>query len=438
MLNFKIIDIMSLSKIENQIRNAVSAVKALEHVKQLAKIGDRFAGTSGDTEALGYVTKVFQELGLQIDKTEINILSFQEMESSFIINKPIKKEFKVSAAIFSPATPPEGLTGELIFLNEGEEEDYKGKDVEGKIIILRERSFHSLKFWMGKYSRLAKIHGALGIILIHAMPWPYRCSLEIGNSNVKNRFYKEQVPVVTISSTDGLDLLYQLGKGKTVGTLKVKTEVKQTSSYIVRGTLVGSKFPDERVSVIAHRDNGISPGANDNASGTATMLNIAEALHRYKPKRSLEFISSTAEEGATEGAWQYVEAHKDEMKHIKALFNIDMIATGGTLNLVDTGIWPDTPPLNHSRELNKFVEKIAYELGYSLGHMTAGWGVSESGRFIERGVPSIWFWKPDDPYYHSEFDSPERIESNIMKVVGDIVAISMWRIANMDEVPKFC
>jgi len=426
-----------LSETENSIRNDISALGALKHVEYLSSIGDRFVGTNGDKTAIEYVVRKFQELGLQVDKTEIRVPSFQERGSSLSINKPVKRQFKVWAAYFSPATLPEGVTGQLDFLGDGEEEDYKGKDVKGKIVVLKEKGFESLKFWMGKYARLAKIHGALGIVLIHAMPWPYRCSLEIGNNNIKNRFFKEQVPVVTVSCTDGQDIMYQLGKGDAVGTLKVNTKVEEVSSFIIRGTLKGVENPEERVSIIAHRDNGIPPGANDNGSGTGTMLNIAECFSKRKPKRSIEFISSTAEEGVTAGAWQYVGAHADEMKYIKALFDIDMIATGGPVNLVGTGIWPDRPPLEHSKELNKMVEDVAHELGYSLGHMTAGWGVSESGRFIEKGVPSVWFWKPDDPYYHTEFDSPERIEPNMMKVVGDIVAITIWRIANMDKVPKF-
>lgn len=424
-----------LSEIEKAIRDEISASVALEHVKYLCSIGDRFVGTDGDKKAFEYIIKKFQEFGLQIDKTKICVPSFRERRCSLSIVEPVKREFKVLSAYFSPATPPEGVTGQLEYLGDGEEEDYKEKDVKGKIVVLKEKDFENLKFWMGRYARLARIHGALGIVLIHVMPWPYRCSLEIGNNSIENRFFKEQVPVVTISCTDGQDLMYLLGKGNVVGTLKVDTEVKEASSFVIRGTLKGSEYPDEKISIIAHRDNGVAPGANDNGSGTATMLIIAECLSKRKPKRSIEFISSTAEEGVTAGALQYVNAHENEIKHVKALFNIDMIATGGPLNLVDIGIWPDCPPLAHSKELNKLVEDIAHELGYSLRRMISSRGVSDSGRFIEKGVPSVWFWKPDDPYYHSELDSPERIDPNMMKILGDIVAITVWRLANMDRLP---
>ena len=63
--------------------------------------------------------------------------------------------------------------------------------------------------------------------------------------------------------------------------------------------------------------------------------------------------------------------------------------------------------------------------------MTAGWGVSESGRFINIGVPAVWFWKADDPYYHSKHDTPEKIDGNMLKVVGNLTGVALTRIASV-------
>ena len=68
--------------------------------------------------------------------------------------------------------------------------------------------------------------------------------------------------------------------------------------------------------------------------------------------------------------------------------------------------------------------------------MTAPWGVAESGRFIEAGVPAAWFWRPDDFYYHSAHDTVDKLDGNALKAVADITATAVWRLANADELPQ--
>ena len=81
------------------------------------------------------------------------------------------------------------------------------------------------------------------------------------------------------------------------------------------------------------------------------------------------------------------------------------------------------------------LEAVADELGYDVGRMTATWGVAESGRFIEAGVPAVWFWRPDDFYYHSVHDTVDKLDGNALKAVADITAVTVWRLANADELP---
>jgi len=336
--------------------------------------------------------------------------------------------------IFSPSTPSDGITVEVVDVGGGEEEDFNRVDVEGKIAVIRSRPEGPPKFWMGRYAQRAAERGALGLILIHHMPWPYRTSMEVGLHDISKRFPEKPLPAVCISSVDGQELMYLLGKGGLKVNLKLRVSVEDKETYVVSGFHEGKVKPLERVAIIAHRDHGIPPGANDNGSGMGTMLEIARVLSKYKPRRTIEFISSTAEEGVTAGAWAYVQAHKDEMPNIKAVFNLDMFGVGGRINLVGLGVWPDKPEVNHSEWLNKLLESIADELGYGFGRMVAGWGVSESGRFIDEGVPAVWFWRADDPYYHTVHDSPDKIDINSLKAVGDVVAIAVWRLANARKI----
>jgi hypothetical protein len=325
-----------------------------------------------------------------------------------------------------------------VYVGGGEEDDYAGLDVEGKIAIMQEVGFGYSRFWLGTFVALAASRGAAAMVVIHPLPWPYRMSMEAGNGDLTRRFLDEQIPVVCVSAIDGAALVHAVGAGQARGRLVVESVMPTVQSANVSGVLRGTEWPDERLVVIAHRDHGIHPGANDNGSGYGTMLEIAAALSGLEPRRSLEFLCTTAEEGTTPGVAAYVEARRAEgsLDSVRAAIDLDMFGVGGKLKLVELGLWPDTEPIPHTEWLMRQLEGVADELGYEVGRMTATWGVAESGRFIEAGVPAAWFWKPDDFYYHSAHDTVDNLDGNSMKAVGDITAIALWRLANADELPR--
>jgi Zn-dependent M28 family amino/carboxypeptidase len=263
-------------------------------------------------------------------------------------------------------------------------------------------------------------------------------SMEAGNGRLESRFCAEQIPVLSVSAIDGAQILRAIGGGDAVATVVVDSEMPEVVSWNISGILKGCELPNERIVVHAHRDHGLWPGANDNGSGLATMLEVAKALAGTAPRRSIEFLCTTAEEGVTKGAAAYVEAQRAEGKigQIRAAIDLDMFGTGGKTKLVELGYWPDMEPVPHTEWLMRRAERIADELGYDIGRMTATWGIAESARFLEAGVPAMWFWKPDDFYYHSAHDTVDKMDGNSLKAVGDITAITAWQLAEADGLPS--
>jgi hypothetical protein len=151
---------------------------------------------------------------------------------------------------------------------------------------------------------------------------------------------------------------------------------------------------------------------------------VAEALKQTPTERSLLFLSSAGEEGVAEGTVRWIEAIGPErLSRIRGVISLDMFGVGGRLHLVDRAYWPDREhPLQHTPWLVEALEAAAAERGYHVGRMDGDWGAAESGRFLEYGVPAAWFWKADDPAYHSPFDTADRIDGNMLKVVGEITA----------------
>lgn len=426
---------VGLSGFELELRGRISGKRAVAHAAMLVAAGDRFVGQDGDVVAAQALRERFGGLGLEVVDREFTTLGYRDDHVELVLADG--RRVDAIPPYFSPPTPDGGVEGELVFVGGGEEVDYDGVDVDGRIVVIQEVGLGYSRFWLGSFVALAARRGARAMIVIHPLPWPYRMSLEAGNGDLRRRFLDEQIPVVCVSGIDGGHLLHEVGAGRGRARLVVESASPRVTSWNVSGVLRGNELPDECVLVVAHRDHGIRPGANDNGSGFGTMLEVAAALAGEQPRRTVEFLCTTAEEGTTPGVAAYVDARRTEgtLGQLRAAIDLDMFGVGGKLKLVELGLWPDTDPLPHSEWLMRWLEGIAEELGYEVGRMTAPWGVAESGRFLEAGVPAVWFWKPDDFYYHSVHDSTDKLDGNSLKAVGDITAIGLWQLANAAELP---
>jgi hypothetical protein len=108
-------------------------------------------------------------------------------------------------------------------------------------------------------------------------------------------------------------------------------EGESLSNRNVVGEIKGQSTPEEVVLLIAHldsiskADDGIEPGADDNASGCVALLTAAEIMRAYKFKRTVRFVFTTGEEQAMLGGKAYAEKAKKEGQKIVAVLNLDMI-----------------------------------------------------------------------------------------------------------------
>jgi hypothetical protein len=427
---------IDVQEFEQDLRRRIRARGALETIEALVAIGDRFVGSEGDRTAADLVRERFRAWGFEAEDREFETLGYSHSRCELRLDRG--ESFEAIPPYFSPPTPPEGAHGELVYVGGGDEADYEGLDVEGRIAVVQETGLGYARFWMGTFAAIAARRGAAGVVVIHPLPWPYRMSMEAGNGKLENRFCAEQVPVACVSGIDGGRLMHAIGAGQAGATVVVQSEMPEVTSWNVSGVLLGSEWPEERVLVHAHRDHGLHPGANDNGSGLGTMLEVANALAGTQPRRSIEFLCTTAEEGVTKGIAAYIAALQDEglLGRIRAAIDLDMFGAGGKLKLVELGLWPDCEPIPHTEWLMQRLEQISDELGYDVGRMTATWGVAESGRLIEAGVPAAWFWRPDDFYYHSVHDDLDKLDGNTLKAVADITATALWQLANADELPR--
>lgn len=374
----------------------------------------------------------FAEAGLDVEFDEFKAPCFIEKETKLTVTYPERKELKARAMLYSPSTPPEGVTGGVTHAGYGTKEDFAKFDVREKIVTFW-RTKDKDAFW--EEATNASKGGAKAIMMVDYNPWIFTATLETGFFNIEKRFLPiepKSIPAVTIPKEDGRYLTEQASKGRVEVNLKVDALLEDRTTKNVRGVIRGSKYLDEKILVIAHRDSANTPGANDNASGLVVLLELARVLPQYKPKRTVEFVAMGAEEElGSLGSYNYCDLHKVELKNIKAVINVDMIAVGSKLKIITEGFWPDVGKIKTTDWLNKLLFETAEELNYFVEYGICSFATSDEGRFIEAEVPAAWLWKPDDPYYHSLEDTPEKMNPNDIKVVCDIVGRAMLKLSEL-------
>ena len=157
--------------------------------------------------------------------------------------------------------------------------------------------------------------------------------------------------------------------------------------------------PNKVIVVGAHLDSvGTGPGINDNGSGSAAILEIAEQLRGVFPKNKIRFIWFSAEESGLLGSEAYVASlPPEERSKIAAMLNFDMIGSPNFVNFVYDGDLSDSPPIAEdvfapeARPFSATIEKIFLDYFDGRGIPTQPTdfdGRSDYGPFIAAGVPA--------------------------------------------------
>jgi Zn-dependent M28 family amino/carboxypeptidase len=298
--------------------------------------------------------------------------------------------YKESSVVFTSRTADvsEIKQSELVFVGYGVVapeygwNDYEGVDMAGKtaIILVNDPGYRSPEGdlfkgrtmtyygrWTYKFEEAAR-QGAAGAIIVHedgaaGYPWEvvsgswsgpqYNLFSADGNkNNLAVESWITQPAAENLFAKNSLNYQEMVAKAGKIGfkpialkssaSSRLETTYRKSDSYNVGAIIKGTKRPDEIFIYTAHWDHlgikevadgedAIFNGAQDNATGTAALLEIAEAFKALPiaPERSVMFLAVTAEESGLLGSKQYAEAPAFPMNKTVAGINIDAMSTAG-------------------------------------------------------------------------------------------------------------
>lgn len=184
---------------------------------------------------------------------------------------------------------------------------------------------------------------------------------------------------------------------------------------------------------LAEKEGQIHNGADDNASGTAGVMELAMAFAATKPrpKRSILFIAFSAEEKGLIGSAFYVEHPPRMPRVIAAMLNMDMIGRlrDDKLTVQGIGTSPDWRPL--VERANGGEAKLALTLGED------GYGPSDHSSFYKKQIPVLFFFTGNHPDYHRPTDDVDKINFPGEHRVLDFVYRIADEVANQPAKPAY-
>jgi aminopeptidase YwaD len=217
-------------------------------------------------------------------------------------------------------------------------------------------------------------------------------------------------PVVGITAADGDRLRAALDRP--IRVVAASSTGDRLSSNVIAH---GGQSAAGRVMVGAHLDSvPRAPGANDNASGSAAVLELARVFAGRPEQPWLSFALFGAEEDGLIGSRRHVAALGSErVRDYRAMVNLDMVAVGDRFEVGNTG--------ERSRDLARRLTDAGSALGLRLGQFDAR-GSSDHAPFADAGVPAVMLHWRDDPNYHQPTDTADRIDPEKLTATTRVAA----------------
>jgi Zn-dependent M28 family amino/carboxypeptidase len=395
-----------------KLRQAVTVAGILEHEQAFQAIadaaaGNRLSGTPGYDSSADYVAQRAAAAGFDVEMHEFEyvldfIADFEapvlsiEGGTEFVggiagaslggdfgsMFKSTPYSVDVSAPVWAidlalPATgPPNTSTSGC------QDADYAGMPAGAIIIVQRGTCPFAEKFLRADAS------GAAAMVFINEGQ-PGRTEPLWFNFDGIN------IPTFAATVETGTELANGVLSGDTGVTARFKIEWRPgsyTTTNVIAETTGGD--PDNVIVVGAHLDSvGVGAGINDNGSGSAMILEIAEQMTKVSPRNKVRFMWFGAEESGLLGSEAYVAGlSAQERAQIAAMLNFDMIGSPNFVRFVYDGDLSDSAPLPDGAPPGSgAIETLFLDYFASQGlatEPTAFDGRSDYGPFIEAGIPA--------------------------------------------------
>ncbi len=360
---------------------------AAADLQALSTYGPRVAGSEAGERARAYVEAQLRAAGYSVRRETFSYPRFDDLGSDVSLGDQTPSGQTLSGLALQGTKGGEVSAPLARVPGLGNSQDFAGADVRGKIAVVARGQIP-----FAEKARNATQAGALGLIVVNNVPGDVRGTL--GESVA--------LPVLGVSQDVGA----RLSDG---AAAKLSVRVRSAD---VRGVNVIAQMSGTAPQLLfgAHLDSVTkSPGANDNASGSVAVLELARRAQNTPLAQKSVFVLFDGEEDGLRGSRAFVSDEKTA--GLKAMFNFDMVG----VNVTPLAVGGD-------RQLGTLAQKTVPGL-----KIFQDGGNSDHASFLNAGVPALFFHRGVDPNYHQPGDKladPALIDGTVdaaLKVAGALL-----------------
>jgi aminopeptidase YwaD len=365
--------------------------------------------------------------------------------------------FEAEPVVLAEDSESADVTTELVDVGEGtKDSDYAGKDVKGKIVLAAAQPGAVQDLAVGKY-------GAVGIVSYaqnQKTAWSGENETLIRWGHLET-FSANKTFAFMVSLKTARTMQARLAAGEKINLHAVVKAGQHPGNYeVVTATIFGAdaKLKEEEIAFSCHLDHQ-RPGANDNASGCVTILEVARTLQKLIDDKKLDRSARTIRfifPPEVEGTMALLNARPEFAARIKAVIHMDMVGGG-----------PETKAVFHvtrgPMSLPSFVHDVAWAFANWVNEESYKFAATEAAEYpmvaLEGGkeplraeyapfsmgsdhevyqdssfkIPAIYLNDWPDRYIHTNFDTAANIDPTKLKRAAFIGAASAYFLAGMND-----
>lgn len=462
----------------------ITASDLEEHLKVIAsdEFEGRETGKKGQKMAMKYLINYFQKIGIEDYNNQEYIQSFAliEQQAKGVSLKIGDKDFMFNKDFVVTPNVLENVNvkGEIIFLGHGIDDenysDYTDKSIEGKAVFIWNGAPKKVKLkeeWDNeKKIALAKEKGAIAIFFYNEKLTESLTKYEHYYNKAKITLaddFKKETPVIYLTEKAS-EYILKLGKSSikkaskkgikkvkdfsTNFELDINKPMEKLSGENVLAFIPGNDKKEEIVVLTAHYDHigkegdKVFNGADDDGTGTVSLLEIAEAFQLaiesgFKPRRSILIMPVSGEEKGLLGSKYYTNNPVFPLENTVVNLNIDMIGRYDEKHKADSNyiyligsdkLSKDLHLL--SEEVNNTYTKIGLDYTFNdENDPNRFYYRSDHYNFAKNNIPVIFYFSGVHEDYHKATDTVEKIDFEKTERVARLVFLTAWHIANREE-----
>ena len=440
----------TIRELEQLQKASVDSNYAYRRVDYLTNhIGPRLSGSAQAQAAVDYVAAEMKKAGLDVRLEKVMVPHWvRGQETGEVVEwqgmaPGTTQKIVLTALGGSVATPPQGVTADIVVVDNFDELNALGRaQVAGKIVVFNEKFDRKLAesgfglqaygdavaYRSGGASAAAKL-GAVAVLVRSAGASQNRL-VHTGSLRYDPAVIKIPGAAVSYEDADLLSNLASSGRVRVHVTLTPQT-LPDVPSYNVIGDIRGTEKPDEVIVLGGHLDSwDLGTGAIDDAAGIASAMQAGFLIKFLKlhPKRTIRVIAYMNEENGNRGGRGYAEEQKTNFaKHFGAI-EADLGASH-PLGFFFSGKRDALPMFAP-------IQKILFDQGASQVQWQAGEVGTDISPLTEGGVPSFAPWFDTRTYFlyhHTAADTFDKVDPKQLAEVGSVMAVLAYGLANMEQ-----